>query len=125
MLHVDDLLRAYDMAIDAPQAVTGRAFNVGGGPENTLSLLELLDVLEAETGARPEIEWADWRPGDQRVFVSDIGQIREALGWAPEIGVCEGVRDLVAWVRDNVGLFAETRHAGHVRMGTADAMGGG
>lgn len=125
VLHVDDLLRAYDMAIDAPQAVTGRAFNVGGGPENRLSLLELLDVLEAETGARPRIERADWRPGDQRVFVSDIGQIREALGWAPEIGVREGVRDLVAWVRDNAALFAETRHAGHMRVGTAEVIGGG
>ena len=75
MLHVDDLVRAYEAAIENRDAVAGQAFNIGGGPRNTLSLLELIAVLEEpNSDRRIPLKWGDWRPGDQPVFVCDIAR---------------------------------------------------
>lgn len=106
VLHVDDLARAYEAAYINRDAATGQAFNVGGGVENTMSLLELLAYLEAELGIRIPLQWADWRPGDQPVFVCNLAKARRMLDWSPTIGVHDGVRSLIRWVRDNQGLFA-------------------
>jgi len=106
VLHVDDLARAYEAAYAHRDAVAGQAFNIGGGPGNTMSLRELLAHLEAELGARIPLQWSDWRPGDQPVFVCNIAKARRMLEWQPSIGVKDGVRQLIHWVRDNAGLFA-------------------
>lgn len=58
-------------------------FNIGGGPNNTLSLFELLDLIEAETGSRAEIRFEDWRPGDQKVYISDIRRPNAIWGGRP------------------------------------------
>src|SRR5437764_6219867 len=71
-LWVDDLVDAYERAWERIDSVRGEVFNVGGGPENTLSLLELVAALERALGRRLAPSFADWRPGDQRVFVADI-----------------------------------------------------
>ena len=106
MLNVAIWLRAYEAAIENSDAIAGQAFNIGGGPRNTLSLLELIAVLEEELGSRIPLKWSDWRPGDQPVFVCDVSKAEQRLGWTPEIGVRDGVGGLVQWVRDNQGLFA-------------------
>ena len=108
VLHVDDLLRCYMAAIDNADTVAGMAFNIGGGPEHTLSLLELLDLIRTRTGVVVEPAFGDERPGDQKVYVSDIGLAAERLDWSPEVPVDEGVRRLVDWVRDHRDLLAET-----------------
>jgi CDP-paratose 2-epimerase len=105
VLHVRDLARAYEAAIDHRTAVSGQAFNVGGGTGNTLSLIELLNLLESDLGIRIPLRWDDWRPGDQRVFVCDLSKANAQLGWEPAIGVRQGVRQLSAWVNENRGLF--------------------
>jgi CDP-paratose 2-epimerase len=105
VLHVRDLARAYEAAIEHRDRVSGQAFNIGGGPGNTMSLLELLAMLESELGIRIPLRWADWRPGDQRVFVCNVAKAKAQLGWEPAIGVREGVRQLGAWVSTNRGLF--------------------
>jgi len=79
VLHVDELVRAYLAAISKQEQVSGQAFNLGGGLENTLSLLELLTMLEQSLGRKIEPTWSDWRPGDQRVFVCDLHKAREQL----------------------------------------------
>ena len=103
LLYVDDLVEAYDKFIkgDLRHAV----FNIGGGPENTISLLEFLEVLEKETGKRSKIAFRDWRPSDQKVYISDISKAREKLGWAPKISPREGMKRLVKWVKDNKEIF--------------------
>jgi CDP-paratose 2-epimerase len=106
VLHVDDLARAYEAAYEHRDAATGQAFNIGGGPGNTMSLRELLAYLEAELGIKIPLQWSDWRPGDQPVFVCNVGKAQRLLGWQPTIGVAEGVRRLILWVRANEGLFA-------------------
>jgi CDP-paratose 2-epimerase len=105
VLHVQDLARAYEAAIEHQEQASGQAFNIGGGPGNTLSLLELLAQLEQELKIKIPLRWADWRPGDQPVFVCNVQKAKERLGWAPAIGVREGVTSLISWVDQNRGLF--------------------
>lgn len=106
VLDVRDLVRGYEMAYAARERISGRAFNIGGGPANTMSLLELLAHLEQVTGQPIPRAYADPRPGDQPVFVCDVRSAEAAFGWKPEIGVTEGVRHLIDWVRANPDLFA-------------------
>jgi CDP-paratose 2-epimerase len=100
-LHVKDLARAYEAAFENRDRIRGQAFNIGGGPSNTLSLLELVAYLEEDLGGTIPIAWGDWRPGDQPVFVCALGKAANLLGWKPAISVRSGVSDLVAWVCDN------------------------
>ena len=106
VLDVKDLARAYEAAIEHRDVANGQAFNIGGGPENTMSLLELLTYLEQELEMKIPLNWDKWRPGDQPVFVCDLSKAKERLGWAPEISAQEGVRNLIGWVRDNKELFS-------------------
>lgn len=105
-LWVDDLIAAYQRALERIDSVAGEVFNVGGGPANTLSLNELVALLEAELGQRLDPPRAAWRPGDQRVFVADIRKAERLLGWRPTVPTAEGVARLLDWVRQNRGLFA-------------------
>jgi CDP-paratose 2-epimerase len=105
VLHVDDLVRAYEAVLQSPEKASGHAFNIGGGPKNTLSLLELIDLLERELGRPIKAKFDDWRPGDQKVFICDIDLPRQVLAWQPTIGVEAGVKGLIAWVKSNEALF--------------------
>jgi CDP-paratose 2-epimerase len=105
VLHVQDLARAYEAAFDRREAVTGQAFNIGGGPNNAMSLLELIGYLEQELDIRVPLRWSDWRPGDQPVFICNLAKAKRLLAWEPKIPVREGVGQLIRWVRDNKKLF--------------------
>jgi CDP-paratose 2-epimerase len=105
VLHVGDLVRAYQAAYEKRGQSSGQAFNIGGGPGNTLSLLELIAQLEQKLGEKIPLKWSEWRPGDQPVFVCDVAKAEQRLGWRPAIGVREGVDELIAWTRDNRRLF--------------------
>jgi CDP-paratose 2-epimerase len=105
VLHVDDLARAYEMAFHHRDRVCGQAFNIGGGPGNTLSLLELVAQLEHQLGRKIPLRWQQWRPGDQRVFVCDVGKAHAAMGWTPAIAARDGVKGLISWVEANKNLF--------------------
>ena len=106
VLHVEDLLRAYDAAIRSPEKIAGQAFNIGGGPKHIMSLIDLIDILEKKLGRKIPLKWDDWRPGDQRVYISDIRKLEDTLGWKPEISVDKGVLQLVDWVGENRDAFA-------------------
>jgi CDP-paratose 2-epimerase len=105
VLHVSDLVRAYASAIGNRDKATGQAFNVGGGANNTLSLLELLEHLAVATGRKIPFAYGDWRPGDQKVFMCNIGKAKEILGWSPTINVQAGVQELIDWVQKNPEMF--------------------
>lgn len=105
VLHVDDLLRAYEAAILAPDKIAGQAFNVGGGPNRIMSLLDLIGMLEGHVGRKIPLKWQDWRPGDQRAYVSDIRKLESTLDWTPEIDVETGVAQLIDWVARNKAVF--------------------
>ncbi len=106
ILFVDDLLNAYDAAIARIERVKGQVYNLGGGPENTMSIwTEFGPLLERLLGRRVPVARADWRPGDQKVFVADIRKAELELGWKPAVGVEQGVGRLFEWVKTNQDLF--------------------
>ena len=105
VLNVQDLARAYEAAWNHRSSVSGQAFNIGGGPANTLCLRDLLGFLQEELEITLTPRAGATRPGDQPVFVCDIRKAEQLMGWKPQIGVNEGVRDLIRWVRENRELF--------------------
>jgi CDP-paratose 2-epimerase len=104
-LWIDDLIDAYEKALDRIDVVKGQVFNVGGGPSNTLSLLELVAILEQHCGRPMTPGFADWRPGDQPVFVADIRKAERMLDWSPKVATADGVARLLAWIGENRSLF--------------------
>ena len=105
ILFIDDLLDAYDAAFAADGRILGRAHNIGGGPENVLSLLELVAYLQKRHGGKLQYSFADWRPGDQKVFVSDIRRANQELNWRPKVSCTAGLDLLYDWVSGNQELF--------------------
>jgi CDP-paratose 2-epimerase len=103
MLYVDDLVDAFNRFINCK--MHSAVFNIGGGPDNTISLLEFLDELEVLIGKRPKIKFSDWRPSDQKVYISDTSKLESALNWKAKTAVKEGIRKLTAWVKDNESYF--------------------
>jgi CDP-paratose 2-epimerase len=121
VLHVDDLVRAYEAAIMAPDKIMGQSFNIGGGSGKLLSLVDLIGLLEQRLGRKIPLRYDDWRPGDQRVYISDIRKLERVLGWKPEVGVAEGVAQLDNWVRMNDGAFGSPGEAGVPKPAVATA----
>jgi CDP-paratose 2-epimerase len=92
--------------LDQIDKAAGQVYNVGGGPDNTLSVwTELGPMLERLVGHSIPVDHGDWRPGDQRIFVADIRKAHKELGWQPGVGKVEGVQKLYQWVIANRSLF--------------------
>jgi len=98
VLYVDDAVDAYLLARARIGALGGHAFNLGGGLRNTVSLLELLARFTELGFAFPQVQFAPWRPGDQRYYVSDASKFQRLTGWRPKTSVAEGLRHLQRWV---------------------------
>lgn len=98
ILHADDMVRLYYMALENLDQVCGQAFNIGGTMEQSLSLLELFAVLEDMFCVRMRYTKLPPRQSDQRVFVADIKKIKERIGWAPLVSAREGIKSMVEWV---------------------------
>lgn len=105
LLFVDDLLAAYQRAIQNIEVACGQVYNMGGGPSNQASLLEVLSQLERHLGRPIPRSFSSWRPGDQKVCVMDTSLAQRELGWQPRVGVEEGVGRLFHWVVENKRLF--------------------
>jgi CDP-paratose 2-epimerase len=100
VLYVADLVQAMKIAQNNMELLSGMAFNIGGGVENTISLLELLKIIEDMQGEPIDVEFGDWRPGDQKYYVSDIRKFREAGSWTPQINAYEGIENLYKWLAE-------------------------
>jgi CDP-paratose 2-epimerase len=101
VLFAEDLVDAFLLAHQNMRRLSGQSFNIGGGPANTISLLELLDYIEELQGKKPEVRFADWRSADQHYYVSDIRKFSEATGWAPRTTSREGIAALYRWLIEN------------------------
>ena len=97
VLFVDDLVDAFERARAAMGALSGRAFNIGGGPANAIGVLELIRRIELRTGRPIPLRFDAWRVGDQRYYVSDASRFQEATGWRPRVAVDAGLDALCAW----------------------------
>ena len=105
VLYITDLLRAYDLAFNNPEKARGKAYNIGGGARFSLSIWELFEILESLSREKMVHSLGSWRPGDQRIYISDITQVKKELGWQPEISPLEGVKNLYNWISDNKSLI--------------------
>lgn len=106
LLHVDDLLNAYDYAIERIDHCSGKIFNIGGGIENTLSIWkEFQPLLEGLISKSISVNHFGWRQGDQRVYISDIRKAQEILNWHPKINAPSGIELLNEWIQNNLSLF--------------------
>ena len=103
VLFVDDLLELYNVTVERRGALGGRVYNVGGGPVLTVSLLEFLDHLRETEGLELDVGFGEWRPGDQRVYVSDISRVESELGWVPSTSVADGTGRLREWLETTPG----------------------
>ena len=101
VLHVDDLSRLYNEAIKKDNKIKGQIYNIGGGNQNVFSILDTIRYLERRLGMKIDYSFSDWRPGDQKVFISDIGKIKEELNWEPRIDINKGLDSLITWVQEN------------------------
>ncbi len=101
ILLVDDLVDAFLIARDNINRLSGQAFNIGGSARNTTSLLALIELIGDLCGQTPRVEFGDWRPGDQRYYVSDVEKFTSATGWSPQTDVRNGVAQLLSWLREN------------------------
>jgi CDP-paratose 2-epimerase len=98
ILFVDDLVDAFLLAEQHAARLSGRAFNMGGGPANAVSLLDLLERIEQLNGSRPPLEFDEWRTGDQRYYVSDTAAFERETGWRARTAASEGIERLYRWL---------------------------
>jgi CDP-paratose 2-epimerase len=106
ILDVSNAVEAYLKAWERIDSISGQAFNLGGGPQNAVSLRELLAHISGLIGREVEVEYSDWRAGDQRYFVADTSAIRSTLGLTPAVPWKQGVSALAEWLRESRGLPA-------------------
>jgi CDP-paratose 2-epimerase len=110
LLYVDDLLDAYDAALERIDAVAGEVYNVGGGVDHSMSVwVEFAPIVERLVGRRPGVDFGEWRPGDQKVYVSDVRKATRDLGWAPRVGLEEGIERLWRWIERHLDLLPSAR----------------
>ena len=106
ILFVDDLINFYSAVVNNISNVAGEVYNIGGGPKNTMSIWAEFSLLLEELIGHPiQVKYANWRPGDQPVYVSDIRKAENELGWRPQVSIRQGIRCLFEWVRDQKDLF--------------------
>jgi len=105
VLYVDDLIDAYFLAVKNIKKCAGRVYNIGGGVKNAVSLLEYIELLEKIVGRNLKIHRGNWRPGDQKVYISDIRLLEKEIGWKPKVNLESGVEKLVTWIQENRKIF--------------------
>jgi CDP-paratose 2-epimerase len=105
ILFIQDLVNGFQMASKNISTTKGQVYNIGGGPKNTISLLELIELVETLLNRKINYGYNDWRPGDQKVYYSNTAKASRDFGWEPEISKEEGVKNLFEWVSNNRQLF--------------------
>jgi len=106
LLFIDDLLDVYEAVVQNIETAAGQVYNIGGGPQNTMSIwAEFGQILEKLIGHPIPVHYEDWRPGDQLIYVSDIRRAECELGWSPSININEGITKLFEWILNHREAF--------------------
>jgi len=117
VLFVEDLVRAFHVATEKIDTTAGQVYNIGGGPANALAVWhDFAPILEELMGRSPEVTFGDWRPGDQRCYVSDIRKAARDLGWQPRVDKRTGIGRLWDWVSENRSMFEAIQARGFVEV---------
>jgi CDP-paratose 2-epimerase len=109
VLNVSDLMRAFEMAQANKDKTRGEIYNVGGGPKNTVSLVEVIEQIKELTGHSLQFERDQLRPGDQLIYVTDHSKLTRDTGWQPEVSVRGTLENIYSWFRRNRDLFPTGR----------------
>jgi CDP-paratose 2-epimerase len=102
VLFASDLIRCYFLAVEHWENSIGKAYNIGGGYQNSLSLLELFSLLEDELNVKLSFSKIPWRANDQKVFIANSKRARQDFGWFPQIGKNDGIKLMIQWVKGTV-----------------------
>ncbi len=109
LLFIEDLVQSYECAARNIDQTAGKVYNIGGGAENKLSIWsEFGPMLEEMMGREVPVRYADWRPADQKIYISDIELARNELLWSPRVPVAEGLGILFGWLRDNLEILPQS-----------------
>jgi len=100
ILYIDDVVNLYLKVIKNIDKAKGQAFNVGGGIKNSLSLIELFNILEKELDVKMNYKKISWRKGDQKIFVADISKVKKKINWQTKIDKLTGIKNSLKWVKD-------------------------
>jgi len=107
VLYIDDLIDAYLLSYKNRKKVKGEIFNIGGGPQNQVSISEFIEYIKKKLNKPLKYKFSDWRPGDQKYFVSDNSKLYKYLNWTPKISMQEGVDKLIDWIFENKELISK------------------
>jgi CDP-paratose 2-epimerase len=107
VLFIDDLVDLYKTVISNIDICSGKIYNIGGGPNNTLSLLELIDIISKNIHQDISFKFSDWRPGDQKIYISDINKIYNDIGWYPKVNAENGINKMINWISNNKKVFKD------------------
>lgn len=105
VLYIDDLLKAFDSAFKNFKKARGKPYNIGGGPKFAISIWDLFSILEKISSRKFKYNFDSWRPGDQKVYVSDVSRAKKDFGWSPKIPPETGVEKLYNWIYQNKNLI--------------------
>lgn len=107
ILYITDLLDMFYRVVTNPDKVKGEVFNIGGGRSNSISVLELLDLLKRGLNISPSVvKYADWRRADQKVYITDYQKAKTVLGWEPKVSAGDGIASIAKWIAET-DLFKE------------------
>ena len=101
VLYIEDILRAYDLAFKKIKKTRGKVYTIGGGPNFSLSIWELFEILEKLGDKKFNYKLSSWRPGDQKIYVSDLSSIKRDIGWTPRFSPKQGLEKLYNWISQN------------------------
>jgi len=102
ILYVDDLVEAFEKAVENIDSTAGKIYNIGGGPGKAISLLKSIEQLEDIIKKKIKLEYRAWRPGDQPIYISDVRLAENDFGWKPKTEITEGLMKLISWVDNNI-----------------------
>jgi CDP-paratose 2-epimerase len=102
VLHADDVVSLYFRTVENIDQAKGEAFNIGGGITNSLSLIELFNILEDELGIRMDFQKLPWRESDQKIFVANITKIKKRVSWEPKIDKIKGIKATIKWTKEQL-----------------------
>jgi CDP-paratose 2-epimerase len=108
ILFVEDLVDAFVLAQKNIKNVSGQAFNIGGGPDNAVSLIEVVEQISKMNKNEIDIRYGDWREGDQKYYVSDTRKMELATGWTPKTNAKDGLQKLFNWLKEYKSQLTET-----------------
>ena len=108
LLFVDDLTKLFFKIYKNKKKCSGQIFNIGGGLKNTLSLLELINILKTKYNLKTKMDFGPERDGDQKIFVSDNSKIKKYVGWQPSTNINNGLKQIISWSEENLLLIKKT-----------------